>query len=61
MSLMLERDDDTRDITSRDGKARLRIIDCDIHPYLRSPRDLDPFLTARWLAVSLRCVIPCAQ
>jgi len=28
--------------------ARLRLIDCDIHPYLRSPHDLDPFLPERW-------------
>jgi predicted TIM-barrel fold metal-dependent hydrolase len=26
----------------------LGIIDCDIHPSLRTPRDLDPFLSARW-------------
>ena len=44
MSLTLERDVDTLGTTSRDAKTRLRIIDCDIHPYLRTPRDLDPFL-----------------
>jgi predicted TIM-barrel fold metal-dependent hydrolase len=48
MSLMLERDVDTLGTTHRDAKTRLRIIDCDIHPYLRTPRDLDPFLSARW-------------
>ena len=48
MSLMLERDVDTLGTTPPDAKTRLRIIDCDIHPYLRTPRDLDPFLSARW-------------
>ena len=28
--------------------ARIGIIDCDIHPYMKSPRDLDPYLSARW-------------
>jgi len=27
---------------------RLGIIDTDIHPYMKTPRDLDPFLSARW-------------
>ena len=30
------------------AKARLRIIDCDIHPSLHSRADLDPFLSKRW-------------
>jgi uncharacterized protein len=33
---------------STDIGARLGIIDCDIHPYFKTPRDLDPFLSARW-------------
>jgi predicted TIM-barrel fold metal-dependent hydrolase len=45
---MLERDVENTGTPSRDAKTRLRIIDCDIHPYLRTPRDLDPFLSARW-------------
>src|SRR5262245_52455198 len=48
MSLMLEADVDTPGSRPRDAKSRLRLIDCDIHPYLRTPRDLDPFLSARW-------------
>lgn len=28
--------------------AALGIIDCDIHPSFKTPRDLDPFLSARW-------------
>lgn len=33
-----------------EGRAedRLAIVDCDIHPALRSLRDYDPFLEARW-------------
>src|SRR5690349_3093213 len=48
MSLTLEPDVDTLGSSPRAAKTRLRIIDCDIHPYLRTPRDLDPFLPARW-------------
>ena len=40
MSEVLERRPETQ--------AKVGIIDCDIHPYLRTPRDLDPFLSARW-------------
>ena len=29
-------------------KTRLRIIDCDIHPAMRSPAELDRFLPERW-------------
>jgi len=29
-------------------EAKVGIIDSDIHPYLRTPRDLDPYLSARW-------------
>lgn len=28
--------------------TRLRVIDCDIHPSLRAPDDLNPFLPQRW-------------
>jgi len=48
MSLMLERDVDPLGTRPGDAKTRLRIIDCDIHPYLGTPRALDPFLSARW-------------
>jgi len=34
--------------TQVSATTRLRIIDCDIHPALRSASDLDPFLAARW-------------
>ena len=40
MSAVLERRTDTT--------TRLRIIDSDIHPALRSAKDLDPFLSQRW-------------
>jgi uncharacterized protein len=30
------------------SSARIGIIDCDIHPYMKTPRDLDPYLSARW-------------
>jgi predicted TIM-barrel fold metal-dependent hydrolase len=30
--------------------ARLGVVDCDIHPALRSGRDLMPFLSSRWQA-----------
>jgi predicted TIM-barrel fold metal-dependent hydrolase len=40
MSEVLERQSETQ--------SKLRIIDSDIHPTLRSPRDLDPFLSERW-------------
>jgi hypothetical protein len=31
-----------------DAQAGLAIIDCDIHPYMKSKSDLDPYLSARW-------------
>ena len=40
MSVVLER--------QTDATTKFRIIDSDIHPALSSPRDLDPFLSARW-------------
>lgn len=30
------------------AETRLQIIDCDIHPAMRSPEELDRFLPARW-------------
>ena len=30
------------------GKAHLGFIDCDVHPFTRSPADFDPFLSERW-------------
>ena len=40
----------TAELPARSAAPQLRqgIIDCDIHPTLRTPRDLDPFLSARW-------------
>ena len=29
-------------------QARLSVIDCDVHHALRSPKDLYPYLSARW-------------
>jgi predicted TIM-barrel fold metal-dependent hydrolase len=40
MSEVLERRPETQ--------VKAGIIDSDIHPYLRTPRDLDPYLPARW-------------
>jgi uncharacterized protein len=31
-----------------DAEAKIGIIDCDIHPAMKSPRALDPYLSARW-------------
>jgi uncharacterized protein len=31
-----------------ESTARIGIIDTDIHPYMKTPRDLDPYLSARW-------------
>jgi uncharacterized protein len=31
-----------------ESTPRVGIIDTDIHPYMKTPRDLDPFLPARW-------------
>ncbi len=28
--------------------TKLTIVDCDIHPAMRKPSDLYPFLSARW-------------
>src|ERR1700753_4129017 len=30
------------------AKSRLRIIDCDVHPSIRTPSDIYPFLSKRW-------------
>ena len=30
------------------NQTRLGYVDCDIHPYVRSSADLDPFLSERW-------------
>ena len=32
-----------------DAKAKFRLIDCDIHPYMASPNALDRFLSQRWI------------
>ena len=29
-------------------RAKLAVIDCDIHPALKSPKALDPYLSERW-------------
>jgi len=42
--------DDVRTIETEAPRqsARLQIIDCDVHPSPRSPRDLYPFMSQRW-------------
>ena len=47
MTDVLERSD-TRTSPNAGAKTRLKIIDCDIHPSLRSRADLNPFLSKRW-------------
>jgi predicted TIM-barrel fold metal-dependent hydrolase len=42
----LDADSDRR--PERQAEARLAIIDGDVHPALRSPADLKPYLSARW-------------
>ena len=27
---------------------KLQLVDCDVHPRLRSPAQLKPYMTARW-------------
>lgn len=36
------------DDARRDARAKLAVIDCDIHPGLHSTRELFPFLSQRW-------------
>jgi predicted TIM-barrel fold metal-dependent hydrolase len=31
-----------------DKQSQLGFVDCDVHPYTKSPADLDPFLSERW-------------
>ncbi len=32
----------------RPGQSHLGFIDCDVHPFIKSGADFDPFLSARW-------------
>ena len=32
-----------------DAAPKLGIVDADVHPYMRTPADLDPYLSERWL------------
>jgi len=47
MTDVLDRSD-TRSSPNAPAKVRLKVIDCDIHPSLRSRADLNPFLSKRW-------------
>ncbi|MBN8888951.1 MAG: hydrolase [Rhodospirillales bacterium 70-18] len=38
----------TADAAERQSRSRLRVIDCDVHHALRSPKDLHPYLSKRW-------------
>ena len=38
-----------RDEQATDQAPKLGLVDCDVHPYMRSPGDLDPYLSERWL------------
>ena len=33
-------------------RAKLGFVDCDVHPYTKSPAELDPFLSERWREAS---------
>lgn len=48
---VLDRAPDTAPGRSRESMdpAILGFIDCDVHPYVKSPTDFDPFLSQRWL------------
>ena len=46
--LTVELDADRGPDLARQQQASLKIIDGDIHPALRSPADLKPYLSARW-------------
>lgn len=37
-----------RSVAPLAGKSRQKVIDCDIHPSLRSYKDLHPYLSQRW-------------
>ena len=37
-----------RDLADTNASAKLGIIDCDIHPSLKSKADLKPFMSERW-------------
>ncbi len=43
-------DDERADCPQRDRQPRrgVKMIDCDVHHALRSPKDLYPYLSARW-------------
>ena len=30
------------------AQTRLGIVDCDVHPYTKSPADLDAYMAERW-------------
>ena len=47
MTDVLDRTDERPNL-QKDGRARLKIIDCDIHPSLHSRDDLNAFLPKRW-------------
>ena len=47
MTDVLDRTDE-RAARKKDGRSRLKIIDCDIHPALHSRDDLNAFLPKRW-------------
>lgn len=34
--------------TTADASARVRVVDCDLHPRTRSVEDLRPYMTAQW-------------
>ena len=43
-----DRQPDVSTQTGRPAPARLGFVDCDVHPYTKSPADLDEFLPERW-------------
>jgi len=46
---VLDRTHDRAAQPERTAQAHMGFIDCDVHPYVKSAEDFDPFLSKRWL------------
>ena len=45
---ILEKKPGQRPSASAQAETRLSVVDCDIHPATKSPRELFPYLSKRW-------------
>ena len=45
---VLDRNPDRATQPERSAQSHLGFIDCDVHPYVKSAEDFDPFLSKRW-------------